>query len=112
MKTCSLIVIFNFKCCICEYPLVEIMPELKRNILKFRYGNNFKYKGMLAHSFDRFYVVTKFVLPIIKDLKFSPLEFDSTCNYLNIDLDRKHFPTQFILNFKNYCRKFIPFIDF
>ena len=33
------------------------MPELKRNILNFGYGLNFKYEGMLSHSFDRFYVV-------------------------------------------------------
>ena len=36
------------------------MPELKKNVLNFGYGANFKYEGMLAHSFDRFYVVTKF----------------------------------------------------
>ena len=33
---------------------------------------------MLAHSFDRFYVVTKFMLPTIGDLKFSKLDFDDT----------------------------------
>ena len=36
-----------------------MMPELKKNILSFGYGVNFKYEGMLAHSFDTFYVVTK-----------------------------------------------------
>ena len=29
------------------------MPELKKNVLNFGYGVNFKYKGMIAHSFDR-----------------------------------------------------------
>ena len=62
-----------FACCFCEYTSVEIMPELKKNILNFGYGINFKYEGMLAHSFDRFYVVTKFILPLVSDLKFSPL---------------------------------------
>ena len=38
---------------------------------------------MLAHSFDRFYVVTKFILPSIKELKFSKLNYDSICTYLN-----------------------------
>ena len=28
---------------------------------------------MLAHSFERFYVVTKFILPTVKDLKFSAI---------------------------------------
>ena len=37
---------------------------------------------MLAHSFDRFYVVTKFMLPMIGDTKFSKLNFDHTCGYM------------------------------
>ena len=31
---------------------IDIMPELKQNILNFGYGVNFKYGGMLSHSFD------------------------------------------------------------
>ena len=46
----------------------EIRPKLQRNILNFGYVNNYKYEGMIAHSFDRFYVVTKFMLPMIRDL--------------------------------------------
>ena len=77
IKACSLIVII-FACCVCRYTSVEIMPELKKkkNILNFGYGINFKNEGMLAHSFDRFYVVTKFILPLVNDLKLSPLEFN------------------------------------
>ena len=37
---------------------------------------------MLVHSFDRFYVVTKFMLPTIGDLQFSKLDFDDTCAYM------------------------------
>ena len=46
-------------CCICRYTSIEIKPEPKKNILKFGYGIDYKYEGMLAHSFDRFYVVTE-----------------------------------------------------
>ena len=52
-------------------------------ILNFGYGINYKYEGMLAHSFDRFYVVTKFMLPMMVDIKFSRLNFDDTCTYMN-----------------------------
>ena len=45
------------------------MPEHKKNGLNLGYRANFKYKAMLAHSFDRFYVVTKFEMPKIEDLK-------------------------------------------
>ena len=71
MKGYSLFVLII--CCIYRYTSFEIKPELKENILKFGYGINYKYEGMLAHSFDRFYVVTRFVLPTVKDLKFSTL---------------------------------------
>ena len=33
------------------------------------------------HSFDRYYVVTKFMLPTIGDLMFSKLDFNDTCLY-------------------------------
>ena len=56
---------------------VDIMPELKRNTLNFGYGINFKYEGMLSHSYDRFYVVTKFKPPRVEDLKFTITDFDS-----------------------------------
>ena len=62
---------------------VDIMPELKRNILNFGYGVNFKYKGMLSHSFDRFYIVTKFELPKTKDLRLATFKFDFAYSYAN-----------------------------
>ena len=34
---------------------------------------------MLAHSFERFYIVTKFILPSMGDLKISNLNYDNTC---------------------------------
>ena len=40
---------------------IKFDPELQKNILKFGYGINYKYEGMLAHSFDRFYIVTKYM---------------------------------------------------
>ena len=61
---------------------MEIKLELQRNILKFAYGTNYKYEGMLAHSFDRFCVITKFVLPTLNDLKLSPIRYNEECNYL------------------------------
>ena len=47
---------------------VKIKPELQKNILNFGYGINYKYEGMLVHSFDIFYVVTKFMLPVMGDI--------------------------------------------
>ena len=69
-------IIFQLSCCI------EIRLKLQRNILNFGYAINYKCEGMLVHSFDRFYVVTKFMLPRIGDIKFSKLNFDHTCAYM------------------------------
>ena len=62
----------------------------EKKYFKFWNRINFKYEGMLAHSFDRFYVGTKFSLPTMEDLKFLPIKSDSTCNYLNVNVDRNH----------------------
>ena len=67
---------------------------------------------MLVHSFDRLYGVTKFVLPTIRDLKFSPIKFDSNCSYLDVDTNRSKFPTHYLPNIKNICKKIIPLIYF
>ena len=45
--------------CVYGTSAVSIMPELKCNVLRFGYKVNIRYEGMLSHSFDRFYVITK-----------------------------------------------------
>ena len=37
---------------------------------------------MVAHSFDRFYVVTKFILLTMDDLNILPINYDGECRYL------------------------------
>ena len=54
---------------------IKVNPELQKNILKFGYSINYKYESMLAHSFDRFYIVTKFMLPSMGDMKLLKIEF-------------------------------------
>ena len=44
---------------------------------------NFKYEGMLLHSFDQFYIVTRFELPKTKDLRLATFKFDLQCSYAN-----------------------------
>ena len=67
---------------------------------------------MLSHSFDIFYVVTKFILLTNNDLKFSPIDFNSECSYSNVDLSRHRYQTEYIPNIKNLCKKIVSFIDF
>ena len=60
---------------------------------------------MLAHSVDRFYVVTKFILPLVSGLKFSPLDFDEKCNYLNDNIVCDHNSEEYISNLKVYHQR-------
>ena len=60
---------------------------------------------MLSHSFDRFYVVAKFELPKVEDLKLTTIDFDPTCSSLNSD--GKYMP-----KLKRHCLRSAPYIDF
>ena len=91
---------------------VEIKPKLQRNILNFGYGINYKYEGMLSHSFDRFYVVTKFMLPMIGDFKFSKLDFDYTCAYMENEYAQNTESRRYMLELKAFCNKFKPFVTY
>ena len=67
---------------------------------------------MLVHSFDRFYVVMKFILPSIKDLKFSKLNYDGTCAYLNEKGIGTAENKNYILDLLAYCKKIKPYLDY
>ena len=60
---------------------------------------------MLAHSFDRFYVVTKFVLPMIGDFKFSKLNFDDTCAYMENKFPQTTESRKYMLEVKLFAIK-------
>ena len=80
--------------------------------LNFGYGINYKYEGMLTHSFNRFYVVTKFMLPSIKDIKFSRLNFDHTCAYMNKEYAPNTDSRKYLTKLKTYCNKIKPFVSY
>ena len=64
---------------------------------------------MIAHSFDRFYVVTILILPTMDDVKPSPINYDGKCRYLehlddhNIEEIKTH-----IKDLVTYCIKLRP----
>ena len=91
---------------------IKVRPELQRNILNFGYGINYKYEGMLAHSFDRFYVVTKFMSPVIGDIKFSKLIFDHTCTYMKKEDTPNTDSRKYLTELRTYCNKIKPFVSY
>ena len=91
---------------------VSIMPELKHNILRFGYGVNFRYEGMLSHSFDRFYVVTKIEIPKVLDLNLTLFQFDYNCSHVvNIEKGMNFKILSTIKEmFDVYCKNIISYI--
>ena len=106
---------YSFLCVFFQFCIgtsIKIKPKLKRNILNFGFGINYKYEGMLAHSFDRFYVITKFILPMIGDLKFSKLDFDDTCAYMENKFAHNTKSRKYMLELKAFCNKIKPFVTY
>ena len=54
---------------------ITFNPELQKNILKFGYGINYKYEGMLTHSFDRFYIIAQVYVTLNGGFKISQPKF-------------------------------------
>ena len=91
---------------LCEVLMVDAMPELKKNVLNFRYSANFKYEGMLTNLFDRFYVVAKYEITKVEHLQFTTFSFDLICYLLNIS--RK----SYLLRYIRHCRRIAPYVKF
>ena len=90
---------------LCKVFTINVMPELKKNMLNFGYGANFKYEGMLTHSFERFYVITKYKIPKVEHLQFITFTFDLMCNHLNISRSP-------LLRYMKHCRRIAPYVKF
>ena len=68
---------------------------------------------MVAHSFSRFYVVTKFILPTMDDLKLSPINYDGQCRYLeNLEDNNNEEIKTCIKDLVTYCVKLRPYMAF
>ena len=86
--------------------------ELQNNILKFRYSINYKYIGTISHSFNRFYVVTKFELPKVQNLQFTTIPYDKGCNHLEDANQVGGYSVGMIDEIKQYCIKVVAHIDY
>ena len=106
------IILFLLCVLVCDTSAVSIMPELKQNVLRFGYRVNFRYEGILAHSFDRFYVVTRIEIPKVSDLNLTVFQFDYNCSHVaHIEKDTKFkIPSMIKDMFNVYCRNIIPYM--
>ena len=58
---------------------------------------------MLAHLFDRFYVVTKFILPTMGDLNFLKLNYDDACMYVDNKTAKNTETRKYMLDLKPFA---------
>ena len=73
---------------------------------------NFRYEGILSHSFDRFYVITKIEIPKVSDLNLTLFQFDYNCSHVeNIEKGMKFTILSTIKEMFNvYCKNIIPYM--
>ena len=67
---------------------------------------------MVSHSFNRFYVVTKFELPKVHDLQFDTMPYDKDCNHLEEAKSKGGYTIGMTDEIKQYCVKIAPHIDY
>ena len=84
---------------------IDVMLQLKKNVLNFGYGATFKYEGMLTHSFDRFHIVAKYEIPRMEHIQFTTFTFGLMCNHLNISKSP-------LLWYVKHCRRIVPYVKF
>ena len=97
---------------VCGTSAMSLMPELKHNVLRFGYGVNFRYEGVLSHSFNQFYVVTKIEIPRVSDLNLTLFQFDYNCSHVvNIEKGTNFKVPSLIKDMFNVCCKnIIPYM--
>ena len=65
---------------------------------------------MFTHSFDKFHILMKFILPSIGDLQFSKLNYDNTCTYVNNRSTQSIETRKHMLDLMTFCKKIEPFV--
>ena len=62
--------------------------------------------------FGRFYVVTKFMLPTIGDIKSSRLNYNHTCAYMKKENAPNTDSRKYLIELRTYCNKIKPFVSY
>ena len=62
---------------------LQISSDLFLNKLNMSHGINYKYNGLLHHNIHRVWIITKVVLPKLKDVKFPDINFDPECKFVD-----------------------------
>ena len=88
---------------------IEINPDLHKNQLKFPWGVNFKYTGLLHHNLARVWVVTKIKVPPKNKFHFPSVNLKPDCNFTstpNLTKDPSAPPGLRLISNYNYASRY------
>ena len=88
----------------------QISSDLFLNRLNMSFGINYKYSGLLHHSIDRVWIITKMALPKLKDISFPDIAFDPDCPFVR-HLKHSRTAAQQIESIRSICRSMKPLIS-
>ena len=73
------------------------------------YGINYKYNGLLHHNIHRVWIITKVVVPKLKDVKFPDIEFDPDCKFVDLIKNTKT-ASKHVNSIRSICQSMKPLI--
>ena len=88
----------------------QISSDLFLNKLNVSFGINYKYNGLLHHNIHRVWIITKVVLPKLKDISFPDIAFDPECQFVK-GLRHSGIAAPQIENIRSICRTMKPIIS-
>ena len=89
---------------------LQISSDLFLNKLNMSYGINYKYNGLLHHNIHRVWIITKVVLPKLKDVKFPDINFDPECKFVN-HLKNSMTTAKHVNSIRSICKSMKPIIN-
>ena len=86
-----------------------ISSDLFLNKLNMSYGINYKYNGLLHHNIHRVWIITKVVVPKLKDVKFPDIHFDPDCKFVD-HLKNTMAASKHVNSIRNICKSMKPLV--
>ena len=91
-------------------PQLQISSHLFLNKLNMSYGINYKYNGLLHHNIHRVWIITKVVLPKLKNIQFPDINFDPECKFVN-HLKNSMTAAKHVNSIRSICKSMKPIIN-
>ena len=88
---------------------LQISSDLFLNKLNMSYGINYKYNGLLHHNIHRVWIITKVVVPKLKDVKFPDIHFDPDCKFVD-HLKNTMAASKHVNSIRSICKSMKPLV--